>query len=287
MRLSIVVQNTAQGALRDAWGNPEDRWPLIVQRIESIGEPPDLVLLQEAADWGRYGHRQLGRAMDDLNMDAMPIPPSHSGLPPVLLYRRETVGRWRNWNTDYAQETMHGFGAAIFDVGLPKPLAVISAHLNPFSPDKARAEAKLLATRAYRYGPYGIIGGDINYPPAAAEHPAPDYETMRPYNRSARTRLPSESGGTVVPDRRVAEMLAYSGFVDAAWHLYKKTGDKELLRRTGSDDRIDQLWVTAPLAEAITEYRLLDDPADASDHAGVMVRLDLSTADTDNPWDYR
>ncbi|MGI5526823.1 hypothetical protein ACQEVX_05150 [Streptomyces syringium] len=287
MRLSVVVQNTALGALRDAWGNPEDRWPLIVQRIESIAEPPDLVLFQEAADWEKYGHRQLASAMQDLDMDAMPIPPSSSGLPPVLLYRKETVGRWQNWLTDFSQETLHGFGVATFDVGLPKELSVISAHLNPFSADKARAEAKLLATRAYRYGPYGIIAGDINYPPAAPEHPAPDYESMRPYNRSARTRLPSESGGTVVPDRRVTEMLTYSGFVDAAWHLYKKTGDKELLRRTGSDDRIDQLWVTAPLAEAITEYRLLDDPADASDHAGLMVRLDLSKADTDNPWEYR
>ncbi|MEU5431113.1 hypothetical protein AB0H73_36670 [Streptomyces olivoreticuli] len=287
MRLSIVVQNTQLGALRDAMGNPEDRWPLIVQRIESIGEPPDLVLFQEAADWERYGHRQLARAMDDLNMDAMPIPPSSSGMPPVILYRRETVGRWQNWNVDFAQETLHGFGVAVFDVGLPKPLAVVSAHLDPFSADKARAEAKLLATRASRYGPYGIVGGDINFPPAAPEHPAPDFAAMRPYNRSARTRLPSESDGALVPDRRVTEMLAYSGFVDAAWRLYETTGDASLLRRTGADDRIDQLWVSEPLAGAVAEYRLLDKPEDASDHAGFMVRLDLSTAATDNPWEYR
>ncbi|RLU86232.1 hypothetical protein CTZ27_24960 [Streptomyces griseocarneus] len=287
MRLSVVVQNIKLGALRDAWGNPDDRWPLIFQRIESIGEPPDLVLFQEASDWEKYGHRQLAAAMHDLDMDAMPIPPSSSGLPPVILYRRETVGRWQNWNTDFAQETLHGFGVAVFDIGLPQPLAVISAHLNPFSPDKARAEAKLLATRASRYGPYGIVGGDINYPPASVEHPDPDYAAMRPYNRSARTRLPSESDGALVPDRRVTETLSYSGFVDAAWRLYETTGDKSLLRRTGSDDRIDQLWVSEPLADTVVEYRLLDIPEGASDHAGFMVRLDLSKAATNDPWEYR
>jgi hypothetical protein len=64
------------------------------------------VLLQEAVDWDKYGHKQLGRAMDDLDMDAMPIPPSSSGYPPTLHYRRETIGRWRFWNTDFAQQRL-------------------------------------------------------------------------------------------------------------------------------------------------------------------------------------
>ncbi|MEV7603201.1 hypothetical protein AB0O91_38110 [Kitasatospora sp. NPDC089797] len=36
-----------------------------------------------------------------------------------------------------------GFGIAAFDVGLPAPLAAVSVHLDPFSPDTARAEAHL------------------------------------------------------------------------------------------------------------------------------------------------
>jgi len=286
MKLMIVVQNLGNGGLRNSAGDPEDRWPRLAQRILSVGEP-DLVLLQEAAGWDSHGHRQLSRAMHDLGMDAPPLPPSSSGLRPAMLYRRETVGRWLHWNTDFAQETLHGFGVATFDVGLPAPLAVVSTHLNPFVADKARAEAKLVATRALRYGPYGIVAGDINYPPADPSHPAPDYAAMLPYNKSARTRLPSEADGQLVPDRRVTETLAYTGFVDAAWKLYQERGEEELLRRTGTDDRIDQLWASAPLADTLVNYTLLDEPEGASDHHGFAVRLDLSRAKTDNVWEYR
>ncbi|MEU5836341.1 hypothetical protein ABZ820_22105 [Streptomyces diacarni] len=286
MELTVVVQNLGLGGLRNGAGDPEDRWPLLVERIRSVG-PADLVLVSEACDWDRFGHRQLARAMRDLDMDALPLPPSGSGFPPAVLYRRETVGRWTHWNTDFAQETLHGFGVAVFDVGLPAPLAVVSAHLNPFVADKARAEAKLLATRALRYGPYGIVAGDINYPPADPRHPAPDYAAMRPYNRSARTRLPSETEGQLVPERRVTETLAHTGFADAAWTLYEQRGDKELLRKTATDDRIDQLWASAPLRETIVDYALLDAPEGASDHDGLVVRLDLARAATDNVWEYQ
>ncbi|MEU3565413.1 endonuclease/exonuclease/phosphatase family protein [Kitasatospora sp. NPDC006786] len=306
MELLVVVQNLGQGGLRDGSGAPEDRWPLLAERILTAGgpaAPPDLVLLQEAVDWGRYGHRQLALAMRDLDMDALPLPPSGSGYPTALLYRRETVGRWLNWNVDFAHRTLHGFGVATFDVGLPAPLAVASVHLDPFSPDSARAEAKLAATRALRYGPYGMVCGDINYPPASPDSPEPDYAAMRPYNRSARTLLPSQARtalpsqagalltevgpAAAVPDRRVAETLAHTGYVDAAWHLYQQNRDPELLRRTSTDDRIDQAWVSAPLAPAVTGYRVLDAPAGASDHHGLAVHLDLARAATDDVWEYR
>ncbi|MFF8919160.1 hypothetical protein ACF08M_39190 [Streptomyces sp. NPDC015032] len=286
MELTIVVQNLGHGGLRNGAGDPEDRWPQLAERILSVGEP-DLVLVQEAVEWSSYGHRQLGVAMRDLDMDAVPIPPSSSGYVPTLLYRRDTVGRWTHWNTDFSQETLHGFGVAVFDVGLPAPLAIVSAHLNPFVADKARAEAKLIATRALRYGPYGIVAGDLNYPPADPGNPAPDYGAMLPYNRSARTRLPSEVDGQLVPDRRVTETLAYTGFVDAAWKLYTERGDERLLRKTATDDRIDQLWVSAPLRDTVLDYGVLDTPAGASDHHGLVVRLDLDQAATDNVWEYR
>lgn len=292
MELTIAVQNLGHGGLRNGSGDPDYRWPQLAERINSAGQlvgarQVDAVLVQEAVDWDKYGHRQLGVAMRDLDLDAMPIPPSSSGYPPALLYRRETLGRWTHWNTDFAQETLHGFGIAVFDVGLPKPLAITSAHLNPFVADKARDEAKLIATRALRYGPYGIVAGDLNYPPADPNSPSPDYAQMLPYNKSARTRLPSEVGGQLVPDRRVTEMLAYTGFVDAAAKLYEERGDKELLRKTATDDRIDQLWVSAPLRDTVVDYALLDAPEGASDHHGLVVRIDLDQAKTDNVWEYR
>jgi endonuclease/exonuclease/phosphatase family metal-dependent hydrolase len=292
MELTIVVQNLGHGGLRNGSGDPDHRWPQLAERINSAAarvgaRQVDAVLVQEAVDWDKYGHRQLGVAMRDLDLDAVPIPPSSSGYPPALLYRHETLGRWTHWNTDFAQETLHGFGVAVFDVGLPAPLAITSAHLNPFVADKARDEAKLIATRALRYGPYGIVAGDLNYPPADPNSPSPDYAQMRPYNKSARTRLPSEVGGQLVPDRRVTQMLAYTGFVDAAAKLYEERGDKELLRKTATDDRIDQLWVSGPLRDTVVDYALLDTPEGASDHHGLVVRIDLERAKTDNVWEYR
>ncbi|MFB6718257.1 MULTISPECIES: hypothetical protein [unclassified Streptomyces] len=68
------------------------------------------------------------------------------------------------------------------------------------------------------------MAGDINYPPADPASSSPDYAAMLPYNRSARTRLPSEVGGQLVPDRRVTEILAYTGFVDAAAKLFEERG---------------------------------------------------------------
>lgn len=284
--LTIVTQNLGLGGLWTGGGDPEDRWPLLRERILSAG-PADLVVLCEALDWDRWGHRQLARAMADLDMEALPLPPSSSGIRPALLYRQASMGRWTGWNTDFAQETVHGFGVACFDVGLPAPLAVVATHLTPFDPSRARSEAQMVATRAMRYGPYAVVSGDINYPPASPDHPAPDYAQMRPYNRAARTRLPSEVDGRVVPERRVTQMLAHSGYVDVAWELHQRTGDHDLLAPTGTDDRIDQTWVSRPLAPAVADYRLLTDPAGASDHAGTVVVLDLDQAVTDDVWTYR
>lgn len=90
-----------------------------------------------------------------------------------------------------------------------------------------------------------------------------------------------------MPDRRVTEMLAYTGFVDAAAKLHEERGDTTLLRKTATDDRIDQLWVSAPLRDTIVDYALLDTPEGASDHHGLVVRIDLDQAKTDNVWEYK
>ncbi|MFI6731072.1 hypothetical protein NRF20_00420 [Streptomyces sp. R-74717] len=50
--------------------------------------------------------------MRDLDLDAMPIPPSRSGIPPTLLYRRETLGRWTHWNTRQRPVALVGRPAA-------------------------------------------------------------------------------------------------------------------------------------------------------------------------------
>ncbi|MFI1966691.1 hypothetical protein ACH429_21690 [Streptomyces pathocidini] len=63
--------------------------------------------------------------------------------------------------------------------------------------------------------------------------------------------------------------------------------DINLLAPTGTDDRIDQAWVSGPLAGAVSDYRLLDQPKEASDHHGLVFRIDTDAIDTSSPWTYR
>ncbi|MET9779221.1 endonuclease/exonuclease/phosphatase family protein [Streptomyces sp. NPDC006367] len=290
MQLTVVVQNVGTGGIRNGDGDPEDRWPALAERINGAADRVDVVLLQEVSEWDKYGHKQLSRAMSDLGLDALPLAPSRSGLGTAILYRPEVLGRWVRWNTDFASETLHGFGIATFDLGLPAPLAFASVHLTPFDADAALSEANLIATRGYKYGPFSVLGGDYNYPPASSQHPAPDFSAMRPYNIASRTLLPD---GDLVPaqglepDRRVTRKMVHNGYVDVAWHLYQQTGDEDLLRPTGTDDRIDQAWVSGALAPAVSDYRVLDSPRGAVDHHGLVFRLETTAISTDNVWTYR
>lgn len=111
---------------------------------------------------------------------------------------------------------------------------------------------------------------------------------MRPYNTATRTLLPdrprtrpeSGAGPAGRPQARPQR-------VDVAWRLYQQTGDLELLRPTGTDDRIDQAWVSGPLTDAVSDYRLLDQPKGASDHHGLVFCLDTDLISRDNLWEYR
>jgi endonuclease/exonuclease/phosphatase family metal-dependent hydrolase len=276
--IRVVVQNLARGGLRNAGGHPQDRWPQLAARIGAAG--PDLVLLNEVRRWEDDDHRQLAHAMSDLDLDLVPLPPSKTGHRSAMLYRRQSTGRWIGYGHDLGQETTHGFVTATFAIaGLDHPLTVVACHLDPYSGDKAMYEAALVAARGYRHGPYAILGGDFNHPPEAG--PEPEYQRMKPFNLSSRTLLTDPAvSGPPQPDRRSAWILAKSGYLDAAWHLYQQTGDQRLLRRTGNDDRIDRLHVTRPLGPCIVDYQVLDEPADASDHHGIAVTLDTSRIHT-------
>ncbi|MEY9966894.1 hypothetical protein ABIA33_004959 [Streptacidiphilus sp. MAP12-16] len=91
MRLTICVQNLGHGGLRNGGGDPEDRWPLLAERINSAAERVDVVPLCEVVDWHMYGHKQLARAKADLGLDALPLAPSKSGYGTALLCRPELL----------------------------------------------------------------------------------------------------------------------------------------------------------------------------------------------------
>ncbi|MEX2209384.1 MAG: hypothetical protein WD846_00575 [Patescibacteria group bacterium] len=284
MQLTFMAQNLEFGGLRDGEGTMRDRWPLLVKRITAVDPKPDFLLLSEAEGWDKYGHRYLSRAANELDMDAL-FSSSQNGQGVVLLYRRETVGRWQRWNADYTEQVTHSFGVGSFDVGLPSLLSVVPVHLDPFRIEKALSEIGLITSRGYRYGPFGVIGGDLNY--ASSRGPEPEYSEMKPYNIAARTVHgdPTEEQ-ELRPDRRIGWALEKADYVDVAYHLSEQTGDESLLQRTARSDRIDQFWVTKPLAPAITSYEVVDTPADASDHKGIVFGLDTEKVDSSVAMEY-
>ncbi|NUR00198.1 MAG: endonuclease/exonuclease/phosphatase family protein [Streptomyces sp.] len=177
--MTIAVQNLEHGGLKDGEGRPEDRWPLLAERINSAADL-DVVMVCEAVDWQMYGHKQLARACRDLDLDAVPLAPSRSGYGTALLYRREKLGRWSRYNPDFGTEALHGLAVTSFDIeGLLAPLSFLPVHFTPFSAEQALIEAIYAATRAYRYGPFAILVGDCNYALAASAHPLPDYAESR------------------------------------------------------------------------------------------------------------
>jgi endonuclease/exonuclease/phosphatase family metal-dependent hydrolase len=285
MIITVMAQNTENGGLTDDNGDPQDRWPLLLERVRSVSPAVDVLLLTEAMNWDRFGHRQLARAVRDLDMDVLPSAPSNSGLATLVFSRRETMGRWSRWNTDLSTETLHGFGVAVFDVGLPQPLSLSAVHLTPYDANRAAQEANLIASRAYKYGPYAIVGGDINYGPSRG--PDPLFDQMRPYNVGSRTRLADSRDGRLRPNRDVARTWEKNGYIDSALYLYEQTENEDLLQRTSHDDRIDQCWVSAPLAPALMSYERVEKPLEASDHSGIVIRLDTELVNTSNIWEYR
>lgn len=45
MQLTVVVQNLGMGGLENGDGNPQDRWPLLAQRMNGAAERADIVTL--------------------------------------------------------------------------------------------------------------------------------------------------------------------------------------------------------------------------------------------------
>ena len=87
-------------------------------------------------------------------MYAVPPPQSNSGMRSLILFRPDTIGSYEHAGDDYSQETAHGFVIASFRIAtLPVPMTFAAVHINPFSPNKAVDETKLVATRAYHRNP--------------------------------------------------------------------------------------------------------------------------------------
>lgn len=278
MIIKLLAQNIKRGGHLDDNNQPEGRWDAITTRVRT--EKPDFLLLSEVVGWDKNGHRDVARAMDTFNMVALPIAPSPSNYPTLLMYNPDTVGHWQHWNTDFADQTVHGFGVATFDVGLPEPLTVIPVHIGPFTQEQVLHDTAMIAKRGYRYGRFAILGGDFNLPPAR-DSLSPDYSLKASHQfRYKTTWGRSDQGLDVELNLDPARAMIESDYIDCADYLYDKTNEQEYLRPTSPDaGRIDRFYVTYAMREAIQGYQCLSDQA-VSDHAGITLTLDTGKIDT-------
>jgi endonuclease/exonuclease/phosphatase family metal-dependent hydrolase len=275
MRLTAALLNLQHGGA----GKGGDRWPLIAERLGNA--QADVTLLNEALGWQECDGELLKRAERDLGMTALrPLPPARSGHHVVIMYRPGTLGAPQDYNVDFAAQCEHGMAVAAWDIGLPRPLAICTAHLSPFSPAEALIEAQKARWTSLRYGDrnnddhyYSIIGADFNSPPLFRS--AADVKRMNVLDRAARF---ADAAGTI-PDTGIARAFADVGFTDTAEILYQQDKDERHLARTGRSDRIDRILVTERLRRAVVRGARLDTPAGAADHDGLDVTIDTDLID--------
>lgn len=252
------------------YGGADGRWAGLARRIRQVG--PQVLLVQEATGWydGPVQSPRMFAVQEELGMrgEVAPSPTGfHTGI-----FIEETDIAWGEWITKYNHATFQGHAELTVDVGLPGPLTLVCAHLNPHSAAAASQEAQLLVQRVYRNGPYGLIGGDLNHvPPGDRE---PDWEQVTAPNRASRTIL----GQTPLrADTSVGQALAAGDLVDVAAHLADVRGDPSLRAWTAPDGqlRCDQFHLTPALLPALVDYQRVDTGED-SDHDGVVMVLDLT-----------
>ncbi|MEV6602797.1 hypothetical protein [Kutzneria sp. NPDC051319] len=262
--MSLNLRNGATG----------ENWAGMVPLIRAVG--PDVLLVQEAVGWytpddpGITPNEQLITAGHDLEMRGKTAP-SRTGFHTGIFLDRTAVN-WGEWITKYNHTSLHGHAELTVGVpGLSEPLAVISAHLTPYSARTAAEEAAVLVARAHRAGGLGLIAGDINHIPPGDE--PPPWDEIPAHDRSARSVV---SDPELRPDHSVGYTLARGRLVDVAGHLADIRSDPSLRRWTGHVGKVrtDQVHLTERLVPALVDYWTV--PMEPwSDHDGVVVTLDV------------
>jgi endonuclease/exonuclease/phosphatase family metal-dependent hydrolase len=175
--------------------------------------------------------------------------------------------------------------------GTNTSLSLASAHLCSHDPDQRLHEARRLLTLG-KPGMATMIGMDANSythnPVEAATLPNWAHVEDRVHQQC---RTVTDANGNRVSDTRPDELLSRSHdgrppvFVDAARHAAEVLGQQKALTPTaslwrtdqGSRQRIDRVYVTPQLCDALISVETLDTEQvrGASDHAPVVVRFDL------------
>jgi exodeoxyribonuclease III len=226
---------------------------------------PDILALQELKYFGNDHEARLHKFAAAVGMTPH-FAPSAFGLPVAVLVRPPL----RMTARSHIRVGMHHAAAAAVVPTGAGPLTVVSTHLNPYSPNKRRREARRLA-RSY-HTDRTVLAGDLNTLDPVEDH------------AEAVERLPEEfrrrhlrPDGTV--DTRPVQELLRAGLTD----LWTVAGDGDGLTAPTSAGgghefsgmRLDYVLASPAVAEAATGMQVIrgGEAEYASDHYPVTVRL--------------
>ena len=249
-------------------GRPADRLDAIIAVIDR--ERPDVLALQELRDFGVRGGRRMASLAAAVGMDAH-LAGSVFGQPVAVLVRpprrmtRRAAVRWR----------LHHAAAVAAVPTSAGPLTVVCTHLNPFSPERRRREARWLAGRYASRTPLVALAGDLNTLDPDADHAERLARLAPPY----RHRHVAADG---TADTRAIAAFLEAGLVDLWAVAGEGDGCTAPTTQGGGAEfsgmRLDYVLGSRPLAARAARARVVRGGAAeyASDHYPVAVDLDLA-----------
>lgn len=250
--------------------NGPDRLDAIIAVI--TGQRPDILALQELKYFGNDHQARLRKLAGAIGMTPH-FAASGFGLPVAVLVRPPV----RITARSHIRVGMHHAAAGVVVPTATGPLTVVSTHLNPYSANKRRREARRLA-RCY-VTDRTVLAGDLNTLDPVTDHAAAVERLPEQFRR--RHLRPDGR----VDTRPVQELLA-AGLTD----LWPVAGQGDGLTapttRGGGHEfsgmRLDYVLGTAAVAGNASEMRVVrgDEAEYASDHYPVTVRLDCGTVST-------
>jgi exodeoxyribonuclease III len=232
-------------------------------------ERPDLLCLQELRGFERHGAHRMQALAGALGMNAH-LSRSLLGQPVAVLVRpplRITGTRSVIWR-------LHHAAAAATVPTSAGPLTVVSAHLNPFSPERRRREAVWLAARFRSRRGLAIVAGDLNGLAPDEDHSA----ALAPLPRQF-LRRHADADGTV--DVRALAAFGTAGFADLWRVAGRGDGTTVPTTRGGGREfpatRLDYVLASPALRDRARDLQVIrgEEAEFASDHYPVRAELDL------------
>lgn len=244
-------------------GGWEDRIELIIDTV--LDESPDYLVVNEANAFvpDISGHMALLAETTDLAYAA--AAPSGQDTFHVLLFSRKPF-QYVQFLTPLVRAGVFAIVDSVFG-----ELTIVGTHLTPFTEDERLAEISSIL-KAVESHPRTILMGDLN---ALSPHDTYEHLTWERMNSVQRDKFTT--------DRRLRfdtiEKIEAAGFVDTAVargcnHL--PTSPTAITHDIAhADTRLDYIFVSKSLAEAVVDYRVVRNPNTeiASDHYPVVAEL--------------